>query len=584
MESTNLVRRMKELINIIKEADVAYFVNDNPTMSDNEYDKLVAELKGIEHETGIVFSDSPSKRVGGNVKEELKSVTHTKPMLSAKKTKCIGDVLEFAANKDVVVSWKLDGLTIVLRYENGELKQAITRGKDGLIGEDVTHTVRHFRNVPLKVPCKDIFEVRGEGVCSWSDFEIIKKNEGPTHPRNVAAGTVRTLTADEGKLSHLDFVAFELIDSNKDWNSKLEQLEFLENNKFSVVEHSFVGFGSDDIESEIGKYNPDTYFYPVDGVVIEYEDLKYGKSLGATAHHENRLIALKWEDAEYETIFRGVELATGRTGTVEINAIFDPVDIGGMMVRRANVHGLSGFEKLKLGVGDTIKVYKANMIIPQVSENLTKSGTFKLSEFCPCCGAKLEIKISNTGVRSLYCPNEDCLARNAQKIARFCDKKAMNIRREELFEDYLSRKYADHQLKSMADYAEWKESYDAKSKSQSKFVKERLMRNVDMFSNGESAMRYFVDHVTENALYLLDEPENSLSIALQQELCKYIVDSARHFGCQFIMATHSPILLSIKDALIYDLDSDPVKTSDWTELENVRRYFDFFEEHRNEFI
>ena len=160
----------------------------------------------------------------------------------------------------------------------------------------------------------------------------------------------------------------------------------------------------------------------------------------------------------------------------------------------------------------------------------------------------------------------------------------IDVRREELFEDYLSRKYADHQLKSMADYAEWKESYDAKSKSQSKFVKERLMRNVDMFSNGESAMRYFVDHVTENALYLLDEPENSLSFALQQELCKYIVDSARHFGCQFIMATHSPILLSIKDALIYDLDSDPVKTSDWTELENVRRYFDFFEEHRNEFI
>lgn len=160
----------------------------------------------------------------------------------------------------------------------------------------------------------------------------------------------------------------------------------------------------------------------------------------------------------------------------------------------------------------------------------------------------------------------------------------IDVRREELFEDYLSRKYADHQLKSMADYAEWKESYDAKSKSQSKFVKERLMRNVDMFSNGESAMRYFVDHITENALYLLDEPENSLSIALQQELCKYIVDSARHFGCQFIMSTHSPILLSIKDALIYDLDSDPVKTSDWTELENVRRYFDFFEEHRNEFL
>jgi len=160
----------------------------------------------------------------------------------------------------------------------------------------------------------------------------------------------------------------------------------------------------------------------------------------------------------------------------------------------------------------------------------------------------------------------------------------IDVRREELFEDYLDRKYAHHQLKSMSEYEDWKESYDAKSKSQSQFVRDRLMRNVDMFSNGESAMKYFVDHITENALYLLDEPENSLSIALQQELCKYIVDSARHFGCQFVMSTHSPVLLSMKDAVIYDLDSDPVSVRNWTELENVRRYFDFFEEHRNEFL
>ena len=430
MASTNLVRRMKELITMIKEADVAYFVNDSPTMSDLEYDKLVEELKELEHETGIVFSDSPSQKVGGDIKEELKRVTHSKPMLSAQKTKSMDDILEFAALHPVVISWKLDGLTLVLRYENGEFKQAITRGKDGLEGEDVTHTVKFIRNIPHKVPCKEAFEVRGEGVCSWTDFEIIKKNEGPTHPRNVAAGAVRTLNPDEGKLSHMDFIAFELIKPDDPSKSKTEQLAFLADNKFDTVKHSLVDTNSSNIsavEKTISQYKPEGYYYPVDGVIVEYNDLAYGRSLGATAHHENRMIALKWEDEEYETVFRGVELATGRTGTVEVNAIFDPIDIGGMMVRRANVHGLSGFEKLKLGVGDVIKVYKANMIVPQISENLTKSGTFKLPEFCPCCSAKLEIKISNTGVRSLYCPNEDCLARNAQKIARFCDKKAMNI-------------------------------------------------------------------------------------------------------------------------------------------------------------
>lgn len=430
MASTNLVRRMKELIAIIKEADVAYFVNDSPTMSDLEYDKLVEELKELEHETGIVFSDSPSKKVGGDIKEELKRVTHSKPMLSAQKTKSMDDILEFAALHPVVISWKLDGLTLVLRYKNGEFKQAITRGRDGLEGEDVTNTVKFIRNIPHKVPCKESFEVRGEGVCSWTDFEIIKKSEGPSHPRNVASGAVRTLSPDEGKLSHMDFIAFELIKPDDTSKSKTEQLAFLADNNFDTVKHTLVDENTLNIaavEKTISQYKPDGCYYPVDGVIVEYNDLAYGRSLGATAHHEKRMIALKWEDEEYETVFRGVELATGRTGTVEVNAIFDPIDIGGMMVRRANVHGLSGFEKLKLGVGDVIKVYKANMIVPQISENLTKSGTFKLPEFCPCCSAKLEIKISNTGVRSLYCPNEDCLARNAQKIARFCDKKAMNI-------------------------------------------------------------------------------------------------------------------------------------------------------------
>ncbi len=427
MAEVNLVRQMKEIIAKIKEADEAYFVNDNPIMTDLEYDNLVRELKSIEQDTGVVFSDSPSKKVSGGVKAELKSVPHTKPMLSAKKTKDIYDIERFIGDKEAIISWKLDGLTLVLRYENGEFKRALTRGKDGLIGEDVTHTVKHFRNIPERVPCTENFEVRGEGIISWADFDIIKKSESVTHPRNVAAGAVRTAIPDEGKLSHLDFIAFELIMPNDTRKTKLEQLDFLLENDFDVVDFKIYEPLEEPVDRVINTFNPDGYLYPVDGIIVEYNDMAYGKSLGATAHHENRLIALKWEDEQYETIFRGVEINTSRTGIVEINAVFDPVEIAGATIKRANVHGLSGFEKFQFGIGDIIKVYKANMIVPQVAENLTKSGTFKLPEYCSCCGTKLEVKISNNGSRNLYCSNEDCMARNAQKIARFCDRKAMNI-------------------------------------------------------------------------------------------------------------------------------------------------------------
>lgn len=429
MEAKNNVARIKELIAILCDADKAYYGEDNPIMTDKEYDALLDELKALEASTGIVFANSPSKRVGGLNKGELKKVRHSKPMLSARKTKSVDDIVSFASEGDVMLSWKMDGLSLILRYEGGCFKQAVTRGEDGLIGEDITHTVRSLRNVPQKVSCKESFEVRGEGVVSWPDYQLLNRGNAPSHPRNIAAGLVRTMTPDRGSLSHMDFYAFELILPGDPSRTREEQLDFLSVNGFDVVEHTLVRAcsGESVLKGALSDFDPEKYSYPVDGIIAEYNDLSFGKSLGATSHHENRMLALKWEDAEYETVFRGVELATTRNGMITITAVFDPVMIDGSYVKRADLHSLSNFEKYHFGVGDTIKVYKANMIIPQISENITRSGTYRLPERCPCCGSVLEIKVSSGGIKNLYCPNEACIARNAQKIARFCDKDAMNM-------------------------------------------------------------------------------------------------------------------------------------------------------------
>lgn len=428
--NTNL-ERMRELIERLTEADIAYYKNDAPIMTDLEYDRLTEELASLEHDTGLVISGSPTQKVSGEILESLAEVRHTKPMLSAGKTKSIEDLIRFAAGRAVLLSWKVDGLTLVLRYECGKLKQAITRGREGIIGEDVTHTVRTFRNVPLTIPTKESFEVRGEGVISWESFRRINASleEPYTHPRNLASGSTRKLDAGEASKRRLEFWAFELVSDHLEPESKLAQQQFLQRSGFSVVPYIFLdaGHSGQDIRDTVAVMEPKDFAYPVDGLIMEYEDLRYGKSLGATGHHENRLIALKWEDELYDTHFRGVELATTRTGMVSITGLFDPVNIDGTLVGRAYLHNLDVFDEFQFGIGDKIRVYKANMIIPQIADNRTPSNTYALPMTCPCCDESLTVKRTSGGTRQLYCVNPHCAAKLVQKFAHFCEKTRMNI-------------------------------------------------------------------------------------------------------------------------------------------------------------
>lgn len=437
--------RMQILIAKIMQADTAYYKDDRPFMSDREYDALVDELQGLEASTGVILSGSPTQRVSGEILEELTPVRHTKPMLSAGKTKSIEDLVKFAGLRPVLLSWKMDGLTLVLRYQRGKFQQAITRGANGLVGEDVTHTVRTFLNVPMEIPETGDFEVRGEGVISWENFARLNASleEPYTHPRNLAAGSVRKLDANESRKRFLEFFAFELVSDYLEPVSKVSQQRFLEANGFTVVPYVYLDAHGDpeQIRAAVNSFYPKDFPYPVDGLAMEYEDIQYGKSLGATGHHENRLIALKWADELYETHFRGVELATTRTGMVSITGLFDPVEIDGATVSRAYLHNLDIFDEFQFGVGDVITVYKSNMIVPQIADNRTMSNTYKLPMACPCCGEPLTVKTTSGGTRQLFCENPSCSARLVQKFVHFCEKTRMNIEglSEKTLEQMLSR-------------------------------------------------------------------------------------------------------------------------------------------------
>lgn len=434
------IEAMQELVRQLMAADVAYYKHDSPIMTDREYDALYDRLKKLEWDTGIILSGSPTQKSSGEVLENLTQIRHTKPMLSAKKTKSVDEIIKFINGRRAVISWKLDGLTLVLRYEMGRLTQALTRGGEGgMVGEDVTHSVRAMINVPLTIPCIEYMEVRGEGVISWENFNKLNDatEETYAHPRSVAAGAIRRLDASKTKAQFLEFFAFELISDG--YAAKTEQLEMLRKNGFSVVpNHVITANSTDDFILEIiNVHKPKLFAYPVDGLIVEYDDLAYGQSLGATGHHENRMIALKWEDELYETTFLGLELATTRTGMVSLTGVFKDVIIDGATVNRAYLHNLDIFDRYKLGVGDKVQIYKANQIIPQLADNLTRSGTLKYPTECPCCNSSLITRISDSGTRLLYCDNPFCSAKLVKKFVHFCDKTRMNL--EGFSEKTLSR-------------------------------------------------------------------------------------------------------------------------------------------------
>lgn len=439
-----MLNKMKTLIVQLLKANAAYYGEDDPIMTDLEYDRLYGKLEQLEKETGIVLASSPTQRVSGEVLESLTTVIHTKPMLSADKTKSTNVVFKFIGGRKMVISWKLDGLTLVLRYVGGKLVKAITRG-DGLKGEDVTHTVRVMGNVPLTIPCTEPLEVRGEGAISWQNFNDLNETlaEPYSHPRNLAAGSIRKLDAKESKKRRLEFLAFDLISENLGGSTKWENLRFLAQMGFTTVGYSVLAADASQeaLEKAIALYRPEEYAFPVDGLIFEYDDLAYGRSLGATGHHENRLMALKWADTLYKTVFCSLEVATTRTGMVSLTGVFDDVEIDGTIVNHAYLHNLDIFKQLALGPGDKISVYKANMIIPQIAENHTKSGGCPIPTECPCCGSMLMIHKSPGGTQQLYCEDTDCPARLVRKFVHFCSKTRMEIEglAEQTLETFVQR-------------------------------------------------------------------------------------------------------------------------------------------------
>lgn len=445
-------QRMKELITILDKAAKAYYAESAEIMSNAEYDELYDELEALEKETGIVLAGSLTKKVGYEVLSSLPKKAHKEPRLSLAKTKEVSELESFLGDKEGILMWKLDGLTIVLTYENGELVEALTRG-NGEIGEVVTENARFFENIPLVIPYKGSLMVRGEAIIKYSDFnrindEITDVAEKYKNPRNLCSGSVRQLSTEVTASRNINFIVYEDLEGGEKFKTRVEELNYLESLGFTVVDHPLVT--RDSLEAEVRTYEKriKSYDIPSDGLVLQFNDIAYGNSLGKTAKFPRHSIAFKWKDETAETILREIEWSASRTGLINPIAIFDPVELEGTTVTRASVHNVSIMRGLKLGVGDKIKVYKANMIIPQILENLTGSDAEKVPEFCPVCGGGTELK-DEEGVQTLYCTNPECMAKKLKLLTHFVSRDAMNI--AGLSEMTLEKFVAENMIHELSD-------------------------------------------------------------------------------------------------------------------------------------
>jgi len=445
---------MKEKIRKLNDAAKAYYQENSEIMSNFEYDKLYDELDEMEKVTGIILSNSPTIHVGYELLSNLPKEHHEKVMLSLDKTKEVSALKDWLGLRDGILSWKLDGLTIVMTYEDGKLEKAVTRG-NGEIGEVITNNAKVFTNIPVNIAYKGSLILRGEAVISYPDFEKIN-NEIPDadakykNPRNLCSGSVRQLNNKITADRNVHFVAFALVkaDGLDFANSRAAQLNWLKSLGFSSVEYKKVN--SSNLEDTVGWFAEHIAEndLPSDGLVLMYDDISYGESLGNTAKFPRDSIAFKWRDEIKETTLVEIEWSASRTGLINPIAVFEPVELEGTTVSRASVHNISIMESLELGIGDTINVYKANMIIPQISDNLTRSGNVKVPENCPVCGGETKVKKEND-IKTLYCMNDDCLAKQIKSFTHFVSRDALNI--EGLSEATLEKLIDKRLIKELAD-------------------------------------------------------------------------------------------------------------------------------------
>lgn len=420
------IARIKELTEELLYHCHLYYDLDAPVLSDTEYDRKYNELEKLENEANFWLANSPTRKVQGSVLECFTKVEHTKPMLSAAKTKDVNEIKKFLGNHAFYCSYKLDGLTLVTRYKNGNFVQAVTRGT-GTIGEDVTEQAKMIANLPMRIPYDSDLELRGECVVSWDNFNKINDNldNKYSHPRNLAAGSLRNLDTNITKERNLSYVVFEcvsdLYDEDMLFDSKWDELGYLDYLGFETVERCH-----GNVDDCVNNMKAERSTYPVDGQIFELCMKSYSKSLESTSHHEGCRIALKWADEVYETTLLDVEWNPTRTGLISPVAIFKEIDLDGALTTRATLHNLSIIKLLELGIGDTITVYRSNMVIPKIDDNLTRSNTLVIPDKCPCCGAETIIKDTDNS-QVLMCPNPDCSAKKIAQFTHFVSRKCMNI-------------------------------------------------------------------------------------------------------------------------------------------------------------